>query len=67
MSAGKWHHSVCIDCFRRRVSKHYTGHQIPDPKFRVWEICCFCLKRHKSGIHIKRNPKNRELKCGLTG
>ena len=63
MSAGKWTHSVCVECYRKRISKFYTGHQIPDPKLRSWEVCCFCLQKHKSGIHIKRSPKNRELKC----
>jgi hypothetical protein len=62
MSAGKRRHSVCVECFRKRRGKFYTGHQIPDPKLRVWEVCCFCLNKHKSGIHIRRSPAIRQLR-----
>jgi hypothetical protein len=65
MSAGRWTHSACIECYRKRIGRFYTGHQIPNPRLRRWEVCCFCGRRHKSGIHIKRNPKNKELICAV--
>jgi hypothetical protein len=41
----------------------FRGWQIPE-KMRVWETCCFCLTKHKDGIHWKRDPRSKELKCG---
>jgi hypothetical protein len=65
MSAGKWRHSMCLDCFRKRWPHgQYSSWQVPE-KQRVWEICCFCLAKHKDGIHRRKDPKSRELKCGL--
>jgi len=63
MAAGKWRHSICLKCFRKRWPHgKYNSFRIPDP-LRTWEICCFCLTKHKDGLHLKRNPKNTELKC----
>jgi hypothetical protein len=31
---------------------------------RTWEICCFCSAKHKSGIHVPKNPNSREVRCG---
>jgi hypothetical protein len=40
------------------------GWQVAE-KLRVWEVCCFCLSRHKDGIHRKKDPRSQELKCGV--
>ena len=64
MSAGKWRHSMCLKCFRKRWPRRkHWGWQVPE-KLRTWEICCFCLKDNKDGIHWKRDPRSTELKCG---
>ena len=34
-------------------------------KLGEWEICCFCFKQHKSGIHVRKDPRSRELMCGV--
>jgi len=58
MSAGKWRHSMCLKCFRKRWPRRkHWGWQVPE-KLRIWEICCFCLAKHKDGIHWKRDPKS---------
>ena len=63
MSAGKWTHSMCMECFRKHWPHgKYSSFQTP-VRFRQQETCCFCLKKHKSGISLKRDPRNRELKC----
>jgi len=65
MSAGKWHHSMCLKCFRKRWPKRKIWpHEIPED-MRVWQQCCFCGTRHKDGIRMRRNPRNRELWCGV--
>jgi hypothetical protein len=59
----RWVHSMCLKCFRkRRPHGIYLLWQTP-VRFRQWEICCFCLQRHKDGIHKTRDPLNRELRC----
>ena len=58
-----WRHSMCMECFRKHWPHgKYSSFQAL-PQLRQWETCCFCLKKHKSAIHIKRNPNNRELQC----
>ena len=63
-----WVHSMCLKCFRKRWPHgKYSSWQTP-VKFRQWEVCCFCLQRHKDGIHKTRDPLNRELRCaGIHG
>jgi hypothetical protein len=59
-----WVHSMCLTCFRKRWPHgKYSSWQTP-PGFRHWEVCCFCLKKHKDGIRKTRDPLNRELRCG---
>jgi hypothetical protein len=59
-----YRHSMCRKCWNKhRPHTSSVGHEIP-PRFRVWETCCFCLERHKSGIRVSKNPGSRELKCG---
>jgi hypothetical protein len=65
MTAGKWRHTMCLDCFRKRwPSGKHSAWQVPE-KLRVREICCFCLSKPKDGIHRKKDPRSQELKCGL--
>jgi hypothetical protein len=55
-------HSMCRGCWdkkRRRTSA--VGHET---LYRVWKTCCFCGKRHKSGINAYKNPNSNELICG---
>jgi hypothetical protein len=59
-----WRHSVCRDCWnRRRPHTSSVGHEVP-ARFRVWDICCFCGKKHKSGLYARTNPSSHELVCG---
>jgi hypothetical protein len=30
------------------------------------EVCCFCLKEHKSGIHVPKDKNDRSVKCNHT-
>ena len=58
-----WEHSMCLKCFRKQWPHgKYSSWQIP-LRFRQWEVCCFCLQKHKDGIHKTRDPLNRELRC----
>jgi hypothetical protein len=63
-----WVHSMCLDCFRKRWPHgKYSSWQTP-ARFRQWETCCFCLQKHKDGIHKTRHPLSRELRCaGIHG
>jgi hypothetical protein len=56
---------MCIACFRKRWPRRkiYVW-QVPE-KLRTWEICCFCFKEHKSGIHMRKDPGSRELMCSV--
>ena len=66
MAAGKWRHSMCIKCFRKRWPRRKKWpHQIRED-MRVWEQCCFYGARHKDGIHMKKDPRSRELLCGVS-
>jgi hypothetical protein len=59
-----WIHSMCLKCFRKRWPHgKYSSWQVP-VAFRQREVCCFCLQKHKDGIHKTRDPLNRELRCG---
>jgi len=65
MSAGAWRHSMCLKCFRKRWPRRkFWGWQLPE-KLRSWETCCFCSKKHKDGIHMKKDPQSKELKCTI--
>ncbi len=65
MSAGKWRHSMCVKCFRKRWPHgKISPKQIPESR-RLWETCCFCGTKHKDGIHLKKDPRSRELQCGV--
>jgi len=64
MTAGKWQHCICLKCFRKRQPHgKYESFRHPNAQLRDWEICCFCLGKHKDGLHLKMNPRSRELKC----
>ena len=57
---------MCRDCWNK--ANHgisYVGHEAA-PRFRVREICCFCLKEHKSGIHVPKDENDRSVKCTHT-
>ena len=55
-----WSHSICEDCFQDVIG-------LGDPKTVTrlipaeTETCCFCGNEHRSGIHVRRNPK--EMEC----
>jgi hypothetical protein len=58
-----YRHSVCLDCWnKKRPGTSAVGHK--NFKSRMSERCCFCGDAHRSGIHVAKNPKSRELKCG---
>jgi hypothetical protein len=57
-------HNMCLKCFRKRWPHgRYSSYQSA-PKFRRWEVCCFCLTKNKDGLYRQRESNNRELKCG---
>jgi len=59
-----YRHSICRKCWnKRRPRMSSVGHETP-VRFRESETCCFCLERHKSGIHVAKNPKSTEIQCG---
>jgi hypothetical protein len=63
MSAGQWRHSMCIKCFRKRWPRRKIWPWQTPENLRQWEICCFCGEAHKDGIHMKKDPRSRELHC----
>jgi hypothetical protein len=59
-------HGMCRNCWNKAhhgVSS--VGHESP-PRFRRSEVCCFCLKEHKSGIHVPKAQNYRSVKCAHT-
>ena len=59
-------HSMCRDCWKKaRPGSSSVGHETP-ARHRVQEICCFCLKKHKSGIHVPKDKNDRSVKCTCT-
>jgi len=52
-----WTHSICKDCWNKRnPDRPYIGDDAGD-----LETCCFCGKRHQSGLYVRHNPE--ELQC----
>lgn len=62
--AGTWSHSICDLCWNE-----YNPEREPfrlKNQYREDERCCFCTNQHRSGIYIRRDPK--ELTCeGVRG
>ena len=58
-----YRHSMCRECWsKRRPKSSSAGHETPRNR-RVRAMCCFCLKEHRSGIYVAKNPNDRDLKC----
>ncbi len=58
-----YRHSMCLDCWRKkRRGMSAVGHK--NFYSREREKCCFCGNEHRSGIHVAKDPKSSELKCG---
>jgi hypothetical protein len=58
-----YRHCPCRECWNKyRLKKSSAGHEIPKNR-RVTETCCFCLKKHRSGILVAKNPTDHSLKC----
>ncbi len=56
-------HSMCRDCWKTHYGRlSSVGHETPQ-KFRIWETCCFCGKRHKDGINEDTSPDRHDLLC----
>lgn len=32
--------------------------------YRILESCCFCDRKHESGIYVRRHPEDPALTCG---
>jgi hypothetical protein len=62
MSDG-YRHSMCRECWRKKRGGKSVGFETPMNR-RIFEVCCFCGSRHKSGIHVPKNPNSREVRCG---
>lgn len=58
-----WVHSMCLKCFRKRWPHGRYSSWQASSVLRRWEICCFCLQKHKDGIHKDRDPRRHELRC----
>src|SRR5450755_1978968 len=60
VNVSKWRHSMCRDCWNdKHKNVSSVGHEVPQ-RFRKWEMCCFCGKRHKDGINSRTNPESRD-------
>jgi len=56
-------HSMCRDCWNKsHPGISSVGHEAP-PGLRVWEVCCFCLQTHKSGISVPKDKRDRSVRC----
>lgn len=59
-------HSMCRNCWNKSwPGLSSVGHEVP-PRFRVRDVCCFCLKEHKSGISVPKDKNDRSVKCTHT-
>lgn len=64
MNTSEQRHSMCLKCFRKQWPHgKYSSWQVP-VSARTWEVCCFCLKKHKDGIHKPRGRNSSDLECG---
>ena len=59
----QWTHSICERCYRRWFYARSVPAQMVD-EHRSLESCCFCDRKHESGIYIRHDPKDPALKCG---
>ena len=50
----RWTHSLCADCYGEEEPGRQPVTVADD--FRLWEDCCRCGKRHRSGIYYRKNP-----------
>jgi hypothetical protein len=57
---------MCRDCWNKVHPGVSSGGHEAATRFRVWETCCFCLKEHKSGIHVPKDRKDHSVKCSDT-
>jgi hypothetical protein len=58
----EWTHSICERCWL-----HRHGGRVPtslQADYRILESCCFCDRKHESGIYLRHDPKDPALKCG---
>ncbi len=56
-------HSMCRHCWNKaHPGKSSVGHETPT-RFRVQEVCCFCLHTHKSGIYVPKDQKDSSVTC----
>jgi hypothetical protein len=53
---------MCLKCFRKRWPRGKSRAWQAPANLRQLEICCFCLQKHKDGIHKDRDPLNSELR-----
>jgi hypothetical protein len=49
----KWNHSICDPCWIER-SLQREAVRLREPRV---EQCCFCGKKHKSGIYVREDPQ----------
>ena len=54
----QWTHSICEDCWDKKNPTKLADRHGPGDD----DICCFCQKKHNSGIYIRENPDNLTCK-----
>jgi hypothetical protein len=59
--SNRWTHSMCEDCWEGREPGREPCRVAGAPP----ETCCFCDKRHASGIYVRAEPE--AVPCRGTG
>jgi hypothetical protein len=51
----RWNHSMCEDCWNARN----PDRRVPvRARYPQEELCCYCGRKHSSGIYYRDDPKN---------
>jgi hypothetical protein len=56
-----WTHSICETCWRLRHPDNQPVRIREEYRDESPERCCFCARKHGSGIYVRNDPK--ELLC----
>jgi len=61
MSAGKWRPQHVREVLSEALASPQDLALADSREPPIWEQCCFCVTKHKDGVHMKRDPRNPEL------
>ena len=54
----RWTHSICDDCWKKRQDdKSIEALSMSIVDTYPEQICCFCGKRHHSGLSVRVDPE----------